>query len=69
MLNVFNSTTNPGHPLADKRSLSGPLKSKGPPKVKLAAKGCIGFVVEFNIYIVSGDYPMSLTSLLQGVPT
>ena len=33
----------------------------------MAAKGCPGFVVEFN-YSIIGDDPMSLTSLLHGVP-
>ena len=63
MLQLLNSTTYFEQPLAAKRPLGEP------PRVYLAAKRCLGFVVKFNIYIISGDYPMSLTSLLQGVPT
>ena len=44
------------------------LWSRGPPRGHLAAIGCSGFDVEFNNYNIFGDDPMSLTSLLQGVP-
>ena len=34
----------------------------------LAAKGCPGFVVEFNIYSIIGDDPLSSNSLLHKAP-
>ena len=40
------------------------LESREPLRDPLAAKGCPGFVVEFNNYSITGDDPMSLTSLL-----
>ena len=59
MWQLLNSTTNPGQLLA----------AKCPPsKGHLAAKGCPGFVVEFNNYSINVDDPMSLTSLLHGAP-
>ena len=46
--------------------MKGVPQSRGIPKHHLSAKGCPGFIVEFNNYSISGDDPMSLTSLLHG---
>ena len=58
---LLNSTTHFEQPLAVKRPLGEP------PRGHLAAKNCLGFVVEFNNsnnYNISGHRPMSLTPLL-----
>ena len=48
ILQILNSTTNPGQPLAAKWYLAGPLLCRGPPKDHLAANGCPGVVMELN---------------------
>ena len=54
--------------MAAKGFLGGPLRSRGPPKDHLAAKGCPGFVVEFNTYNITLMSPMSLITLMKGGP-
>ena len=49
ILQVLNSTTNPGNSLAGKRYLGYPLLHRGLPKHRMAADGCPGFFSEFNI--------------------
>ena len=66
---MLNSTLNLGQPAAAKGCLGSPLLRRGPPRGHLAAKGYPEFVVEFNNYSINADDdPMSLTSLLHGVP-
>ena len=48
--------------------LQGVSQSRGSPKHHLGAKGCLGFVLEFTTYNISGEDLMSLTSLLQETP-
>ena len=60
MVYLLTSTTNTGQPLAAKGPLGGPPRSREPPRVHLAAKDCLGFVVEFDNYSISGDDPISL---------
>ena len=60
MLALLNFTTHIEQPMATKRPLGEP------PRVHLAAKRCLGFVVEFNNfnnYNITGHKPMSLTTL------
>ena len=51
-----------------KSPLGGPLCSREPLNDYLVAKGCPGFVVEFNDYSINVDDPMSLTLILHGAP-
>ena len=55
-------------PLEARRGLGSSLLHREPAEHHLAAKGCPGFVVEFNTYNISGDDPMSLISLLHEMP-
>ena len=55
-------------PLEARRGLGSSLLCREPAEHRLAAKGCPGFVVEFNTYNISGDDHMSLTYLWQGAP-
>ena len=67
ILYVLNSTIYPGHPLAAKWPVDGPLFYREPVKDHLAASGrvgCLWFALEFDTYNISGDDPMSLISLL-----
>ena len=66
MLPLLNSTTHFEQPLAAKRPLGEP------PRVHLAAKRCLGFVVEFNNlnnYNITGHKPMSLAPLVRCDPS
>ena len=54
MLQLLNSTTHFEQPLVAKIPLGEP------PRGHLAAKCCLGFVVEFNNYSITGHKPMLL---------
>ena len=66
MLQLLNSTTNPGQPCADKSLVVDSLQIREPPRFHLAAKGCPRFVVEFNNCSITREESMLLISLLQG---
>ena len=63
ILQVLNSTTNPGNSLAGKRYLGCPLLHRGLPKTLFSSLKLARICCGFNTYNIFGDDLMSLTSL------